>query len=797
MSGEISFSGLASGIDFDSMVKQLVEAEKFQAKRLESWKQEWVDKSSALDELSTKMMSVGQAMEKIDTATKFYERTSSSSNTDVASVAVDSTAVPGSYKLEVAEKSNHILASKGFLTADTVVVQAGNIRTINLDDGEGNTINVVLDATTNDLTLNNVAAEIENAVTSHNIANPSSMSHLHAEVSSDNSSLDSFRLKLHGGAEGSNASIVINTDDSGLNLNQNSIQSSVEVIKSNGTADIGAHVTAGGNYTGFMNKRITFTVMKNGTLGNDAIELKYYDPVENVSNTVTVPQNATANTDITVQIRQGTELTFNTGALDQDLKAGDSFAVDLFNPNIQLAQDSGLAQTEREVHSGIGDADKTAVTTSDATFSYSYAGVAVPPISVPENTSLNGLAKLINQDPDNPGVIASVINDGSGSANSYHLAITGKNSGSAFKINDIDFSSFSNGVFKNGVFQETQSAKNALIKVDGYPAGDQYLQSNSNLITDIIEGASLTLKSVGSADITITNDTDAMTAKMKEFVDAYNDTIEYVNEITKVVLNDNDEAVTGASGILVGNYGVTMVEGELMSFIGRRPVGFNSNEDLLLMMQLGFKTGDKGILEFDEKVFKEKLIENPDETVNFFTADKAGSTTNSEISFSGSTGLTKAGVYNYSITVNASGEAVGGRYWKDGETSADGWDLSIDSSNPKFLTAISGDAVGMALQVVGGTAQTYNGRVSIKQGKAHEYDETVDKLIDENEGTIKVLLKNYEDIISNIDKKIENELTRVKQVEKRLKEQFARLEVKMQETNSRMERMQASMPKQV
>ncbi len=305
------------------------------------------------------------------------------------------------------------------------------------------------------------------------------------------------------------------------------------------------------------------------------------------------------------------------------------------------------------------------------------------------------------------------------------------------------------------------------------------------------------MKSVGSADITITNDTDAMTAKMKEFVDAYNDTIEYVNEITKVVLNDNDEAVTGASGILVGNYGVTMVEGELMSFIGRRPVGFNSNEDLLLMMQLGFKTGDKGILEFDEKVFKEKLIENPDETVNFFTADKAGSTTNSEISFSGSTGLTKAGVYNYSITVNASGEAVGGRYWKDGETSADGWDLSIDSSNPKFLTAISGDAVGMALQVVGGTAQTYNGRVSIKQGKAHEYDETVDKLIDENEGTIKVLLKNYEDIISNIDKKIENELTRVKQVEKRLKEQFARLEVKMQETNSRMERMQASMPKQV
>jgi flagellar hook-associated protein 2 len=792
MSGEISFSGLASGIDFDSMVNQLVEAEKFQAKRLESWKQEWVDKSAALDELSTKMMNVGETMEKLETPENFYARVASTSNSDVATVAVDSSATPGSYKLEVAESSNHILASTGFASNTSEVVALGDTKTINFDDGEGNTINVTLDGSAAALTLDDVATEIESAISAHNIANPSSLSNLTVDVESDNSSSNSYRLKLHGGAKGEDSSITINTDDSGLSLNQNTVQSTVEEIDKSGTASI----SAGGTYTGYMNKRITFTVVGSGTIGNDEIELKYHDPVENVTNTVTIPKETNAATDVTVSIRQGVDLTFNTGAFDETLTKGDTFAVDLFNPNIQLAQDSGLAQAEREVHTGFTDADTTAVTTSDATFTYSYAGVAVPTISVPENTTLNGLAELINSDPDNPGVVASVMNDGSGSANAYHLVMTSKNSGAAFKISDIDFSSFSAGAFSNGTFEETQSGKNALVKMDGYPAGDQYVQSSSNLVTNLIDGASLTLKSTGTTDITITNDIDAMTAKVKEFVDAYNDAMEYVNEITKVVVDENDEAVSGKSGILVGNYGVTMVEGEMMSFIGRRPTGFNANEDLLLLPQLGLSTGDKGLLEFDEDVFKDKLNEDADEVVNFFTADKIGSTTNNEISFSSATGLTEAGIYNYSIEVNAAGEATSARYWKDGETSADGWDLAI-SSDGKFATATSGDAKGMALQVVGGSNQTYNGVVSIKQGKAHEYDETVDKLIDEDEGTIKVLLKNYEDIITNIDNKIENELDRVKQVEKRLKAQFARLEVTMQETNSQMQRLNASMPSSV
>ncbi|HCO12360.1 MAG TPA: flagellar hook protein, partial [Desulfonauticus sp.] len=51
-SGQIHFTGLGSGTDFDTMINKLVELESQHITRLQTWKQSWQDKITAFQELN-------------------------------------------------------------------------------------------------------------------------------------------------------------------------------------------------------------------------------------------------------------------------------------------------------------------------------------------------------------------------------------------------------------------------------------------------------------------------------------------------------------------------------------------------------------------------------------------------------------------------------------------------------------------------------------------------------------------------------------------------------------------------
>ncbi len=793
MSGDISFSGLSSGIDFESMISQLVEAEKFQVRKLTSWKEEWQQKTDLLKELNTKLSSVTTASETLKSYSSFYSRLADTSVSTVADIAVDSSAVPGAYNLSVAKNSKHIIASRGFDNSDTeLVVAIGDNKTLAFDDGEGNSISVSLNGGVSGLTLEEVKTAVDSELSLQG-------SNATTEINFDNSSNEGYRLRIIAGVGGNSGQFSSISDDSDLSFNQSQIQNTVEEIDKEGTATL----TAGGTYTGHVNKRLTFEVLSSGTktIGTDSIDLKWYDNVEGTTGTAVISTESNINTDIVVDITQGIQLTVNTEDLTKTLNNGDSFAIDVFHPDVQLGQDSGLAQAEKEVHSGFSDKDTTAVTTiDDSLFSYSFGGITVAPISVPKDSTLQDLTDLINEDPENPGVKATIINDGTGSSNAYHLVLTGTKSGAANKIEDIDFSTFSAGVFSAGSFSETQSAINSQVKLDGYPSDDTYIQSSSNLITDLIDGASLSLKSAGSTEITIANDTDEMLDKVKDFIDAYNEAMDYINNITKVNENEKGEAVYGASGMLVGNYSVQIIESELKLYVSQAGIGFEDGVDSFTILgQIGIATGENEQLELDEEIFLQALKEKPDEVVSFFAANKEGVSSNTNVSFSSCTGLTQQGKYNYKIEVDASGDATSGIYWYDGETEADGRTLTIDSTG-KFLTAMTGDAKGLAVQVTGGASTTLEGTLRLKFGKAQEYYDKMTTLLDEDAGIIKVLTKNYENIMENIENKIGRENDRVDMVESRLKARFANLEVSLTNYNGQMSTLQqqlSSLPSSV
>ncbi len=343
-----------------------------------------------------------------------------------------------------------------------------------------------------------------------------------------------------------------------------------------------SNVTTSGNYLGSVSKTYSFTVMSSGTIasgGGDSVVLRWTDSLGRTG-TVTV-----SDSDQTYSVEQGFSLQVSAGSLIN----GDTFQVNVYSPVQQQGQDKGLAQTTKLVHEGFADQDITAVTTSDGTFSYTYNGQKID-VTVTSGTTLSQLVTLINVDSDNPGVTASIINDGLGLPTSYKLVLTGKSSGAQYQISNVshDFtgSSFSSGGTVGGGFDVTQLATNSMVKVDGYPSGaSNYLQRSSNTMEGVINGVTVSLHDSGDTVITVSVDTDAIQDKIEALINAVNYAQAYIREDTAY---DSD---TGESGVMIGNYAYYIIKSRLDSTLNRSIEGLVDGQDTFThLSQIGIET---------------------------------------------------------------------------------------------------------------------------------------------------------------------------------------------------------------
>jgi flagellar hook-associated protein 2 len=238
----------------------------------------------------------------------------------------------------------------------------------------------------------------------------------------------------------------------------------------------------------------------------------------------------------------GISLTSQVKSTSVSLSAGAPFTATSSNASsgdFQVAV-AKLAQTQKTL---IGkDATKTGLASqSDAllgagTFTLTRVGSPSVPTTITvddSNNSLQGLASAINNKSAVTGVKASIINDGS--ANPYHLVLSGTDSSTTFTIsssltsggNPVDFGS-------SATQTQAQTAQQAEAYIDGLK-----VVSNNNTITKAISGVTLNLNAVSAADTTktppyatslleIKPDTSALKEKLTKFVSSYNKTMEWI-----------------------------------------------------------------------------------------------------------------------------------------------------------------------------------------------------------------------------------------------------------------------------
>ncbi|NJB67596.1 flagellar hook-associated protein 2 [Desulfobaculum xiamenense] len=432
-----------------------------------------------------------------------------------------------------------------------------------------------------------------------------------------------------------------------------------------------------------------------------------------------------------------------------------------------------LAKVEVEAGTTAFAAKTDAVNSSGGAlvFSFAYGPDTTEPIdaattdtmtlNVPNGTTLEGLRDLINKDANNPGVRASILHDGS----SYYLQLKGLDLGQDNKVTILSTTTLTG--FESADFSEIQAAQNAEFRVDGWPAAT-WISIASNSSSDAIEGVTLNFLDTGTTEIGVANDDEAIIEQVRTFVDKVNEVRNTILQMTKF----DDVKKQGA--LLQGNYGLQIISSKLKNVTAQKGVGFDYDDDTVsTLSQLGITTDategspTRGMLLFDESIFREAITADSDAVAKLFGADYLGESNSPDFSYSSHIkNYTDPGTYNIEYTVDGAGNIT--------SATIDGHEASISGTS---ITGKSGfPEAGLAITVNNLAAGNYSGEIRLKQGKAAEMVSTLDELTSSTSGPLAILERNYQDIVDNLDKKIEYEAKRLTTLERTLRLKFARLE---------------------
>ncbi|RPI64208.1 MAG: hypothetical protein EHM48_01220 [Planctomycetaceae bacterium] len=435
-----------------------------------------------------------------------------------------------------------------------------------------------------------------------------------------------------------------------------------------------------------------------------------------------------------------------------------------------------LATAERKVHSGAAASDSLV---GEGAFVYTYNGTTRT-VYTSATTTLSGLSDLINNDSGNAGVSASLLQYDAGNGQVYHLVLSGKNSGSSYgvTIDDATTLNGSNGTmdFSQSTFTTTQTAQDAQIRVDGYPDGN-WITRDSNSISDVIAGVTFTLQSVGSATVTVSQNTDSLKTNMSNLVAIYNGIITQVGTYTGY------NAETKVGGLLQGDSIINMLVDPIRSAFTTNAKGFTSENDSFTMAaQVGLTLDKDGKLLLDETVFSEAVSKDYSGVLRLMGAIGKGNSDNAQVQFNSADAKTTAGQYNVKITYDAAGTA---QAWIKQTSDTEWREMNVTGST--ITGKVDNAEQGLSLTGVwdsGRGAYTAYATINVQQGLAGKMYEATQAILDPTTGTIKTRKDQYDSAIAAIDRNIETKQRMADNKEAALKAKYARMEALLSELES-------------
>ena len=268
---------------------------------------------------------------------------------------------------------------------------------------------------------------------------------------------------------------------------------------------------------------------------------------------------------------------------------------------VKINQLASAHQIVSKASTAVFATDTDIVSGSTGTFSFTVGSGSTQTVNLDSGGTLEDLRNGIND--LGSGASASILNTGTESSPAYRLVLSSNDSGASNAItisaDDTDIDTVTTGV---DTFQAAQDSEIIL--------GDESLDPvtinrSTNTLTDVIAGLTLNLQAedlTNSVTISVTQDNTAVKEGISNFVNAYNEVVQFVNERTTF------DVETGERGLFVGDSLARTVLDRIRQSTFSQISGLTTYTGA---SQIGFETqsGD-GTIKFNEDTFDAALSSN-------------------------------------------------------------------------------------------------------------------------------------------------------------------------------------------
>jgi flagellar hook-associated protein 2 len=641
-------SGMVSGLDWQSVVTSLINAEHKRVDLVTSQKTTTESKLKEWQSVNTKLLALKTAAEALNKPASFSLYTSSMttdsstvSGSDLMSVSTGIEAVPGSYDIKItnlaqAQKlssnpftskstalgSNYagdflINGKKVSITAtDSLSAIATKINNLNSGDSPTNVTASVISYGTNDFRL--ILTSDKTGSEGISLANGSSANLLQAfgwkdnqaalvkneitnGVQSDRFTDTSVAIQsLVGLTTGEAGSITIGDKSVTINLATMSLTDIKDAINTEAPTGVRASIISQTDEDG----KTYYRLQIDGT--------QAFTDTKNILNTLGILDHG--STAVSGKISS------NSITTDGAKITGSTLLKNIDGYNTFTAGDKiTLSGT------------KTDGTPVNGTGTYDFA--------IESTTTIQDLLDKIKLQFGN--VLAYVTSDGKirvddlsgGSSLSITLTSAIQDTGSS-----LNFGAFGAAAARK---REIVAGEDATLEVDGVA-----VTRSGNTIDDVISGVTLNLTKEDdntTISLNISRDADKIKSKVQDFVTAYNAVRSYINTQFKYDTTNNTKG-----GVLFGDGTLSSVKSDLVSRLTQSIPGVNSRYSTFGLV--GITMDSDGLLTIGS-TFTDLLKTNFSDIQSLFTV--SGSSTRSELSYNTNSRNTKAGDYTVHITTAA------------------------------------------------------------------------------------------------------------------------------------------------
>lgn len=314
-----SSTGLATGIDTDSLVSQLMNLERRPISLLQTKISKQNSMTTAIESINRQLTSLKSQVNALNELKDFNQFAVSSTDSKYVSVTANDPTVEGSYNIEVLQLAKaERIGSQGFIDQNISAI-ASSAGKFSFKLGTNGAVHEIdVDDTT-------TLADIRDAINTEDAG-------VRASIINDGSSTNSYRLILTSVEAGTENDIYITQNDTTLNFDTSTIEGAV----ANGSNSYLGDVTSSGTYTGSTTKNYVIQMTTGGSIGVAKFKVSEDGGLtwstDDAFTTNTLPVNIFKTSD------EGVQISFDNETAE--FAVGDRFYIDAFNPQIQEAQDA-------------------------------------------------------------------------------------------------------------------------------------------------------------------------------------------------------------------------------------------------------------------------------------------------------------------------------------------------------------------------------------------------------------------------------------------------------------------------